>query len=407
MGKGLAILGAFLGIVGYFIATSPAVIVPPFVPENSPTLLFPPWPIFRSAVALNDFFVKAAAATTPPNVQVLNMITAYWKSNTLFALTSSGILDSIGSGSKSCMQVAAELKLIEHAVCEFMKGGVKLGLLDDGPADIYSISSVGQLLQSETPGSLADFAISMSEATFEAWRGAATLSMKTGDSGFKAALGKEFWEYHNEPKNREMGKRFDLAMKSLAFGSLGGILSSWAPPTPDIVFCDIGGGVGTSAAHFLQHYPSATAIVLDMEQVIPATISFMKEQDLNDRVSTLGGSFLDTLPSELATCDVFFMKYILHDWPDAESIQILKNVKSVAKPGAKIVLAEQVLETGISDSMEVAKSLMSLNMVASCPMGAMERKFGDYASLLAAAGVEKEAKLIVTRDIMSVIEVEV
>ena len=48
-----------------------------------------------------------------------------------------------------------------------------------------------------------------------------------------------------------------------------------------------------------------------------------------------GASFFDALPKELKECDVFYLKFVLHDWGDKECVQILKNIaqKAMNMPG--------------------------------------------------------------------------
>ena len=107
---------------------------------------------------------------------------------------------------------------------------------------------------------------------------------------------------------------------------------------------------------------------------------------------------------ELATCDVFLLKHILHDWSDAESVSILKNVAAAGRPGAKVAIVEHVL--GVSGpGMARAKAMMDLNMMASCPPGAKERSVGEYDALFAATGsLAAPSTVYKMRDILSLVE---
>jgi hypothetical protein len=396
--------GALIAVMCAYIALSvPSGVTPPHVPPGSPTLLFPPWFIFRPAVAINEFFAAAAWATTPPPVQILNMATAYWRSEVLYALTKNGVIDAIGKETMTCDSVATKLKLDPFFVCEYMHAGEKLGLFSEKNG-LYDLTEAGAIVQSDAPGSLRDMVLMINEETLQAWRASGTKSMHSGESGFKEAFGEEFWTYHNAHPDQEA--QFDRAMKSLGFGATGAILSDWKPPKEKITFCDVGGGIGTTAAIFLEHYPNMHGIVFDQESVSERGKAFMSERGFADRSKIVGGDFFKPFPSELSDCDIFFLKYILHDWGDKESTDILRNIKSVAKAGAKIVLTEQVLNTA-GVSMETTKSLMSINMLASNKAGAKERTLEEYAQLFTAAGIEGKPKLIPLRDIMSVVEVDV
>jgi hypothetical protein len=398
-------VGLLAVLAGYVVMTSPPGVTPPFVPEGSPTQLLPPWFVFRPAVALNEFFKAAALATTPPQVQIFDMASAYFRSETLYALIKNGILDVVQESSKSlgCVDVATKLKLQEHAVCEYMRAGLLLGLLTNGKVKgEYSITPVGALVvKDDSPGSLRDFALMINEETTQAWRAAGTKGIASGESGFYEAFEQEVFPYHNDHPEQEA--QFDRAMKSLSFSATGEVLSDWTLQT-DAVFCDIGGGVGTAAAIVLDHYPDMKGMVFDQPTVTARSNEFLKEKGLSDRAKALGGDFFAPFQSDLAACDIFFMKFILHDWPDTESIEILKNIKAVAKPGAKVALAEFVMETA-GTAMETAKALMSINMLASCKYGAKERNIEEYSALFKAAGFDKEPQLIPLRGLASVVEI--
>ena len=64
-----------VAFVAILIGTSPTGVTPPNIPPHSTTTMLPPWPIFRVAIALNEFFEAAAWATRPPPVQVKSLAT--------------------------------------------------------------------------------------------------------------------------------------------------------------------------------------------------------------------------------------------------------------------------------------------------------------------------------------------
>jgi hypothetical protein len=111
------------------------------------------------------------------------------------------------------------------------------------------------------------------------------------------------------------------------------------------------------------------------------------------------------------------MRFILHDWGDDDCIRILKQIKQAASTqnnnGTAVVktlaIMEQVTDTNAGAAMEQAKTLMSINMMASCPFGARERTMEEYAQLFAAAGYSgaNQVRLIPLREIYSVLEVEI
>ena len=123
------------------------------------------------------------------------------------------------------------------------------------------------------------------------------------------------------------------------------------------------------------------------------------------RGAAVGGSFFDAFPPAFRACDVFVVRGVLMDWPDAEATTILRRVAEAAKPGAKLVVNEFVLGTA-GKMMERAKHLMDLNMAASCAPGARVRAVADHRALLEAAGVDLASfSHLRIRSIVDVLEV--
>jgi len=395
---------ALAGFLGYLIGTCPSNVNPPHVPATgSPMPDIPPWPIFKLAVSLNDFLRRATEATTLPRVRVIELSTARWHSHVIFILTKNGIFDAVNSTPLSCEDTAAKLKLHQDFLCRVMVAGETLGLLSrtDGK---FGTTPTSALLLSDVVGSQKSFVEMINNPAWDpAWVALANQSLRAGESGFEAAHGTNFWDYAAERPAVEV--EFDGAMSSFTAAAAGSILSSYAFPVNGTL-CDIGGGEGGTLRLVLDHYPGASGVVFDRPTVAERATAALGAAGLSDRARGIPGSFLDdSLPSEMATCDTFILKHILHDWDDASSIKILKNIQAVAKKGAKLLVVEHVI--GVSSAgMERSKAMMDLNMMASCPAGAKERSVPEYEKLFTVAGLSKPVKLVPMRDILSALEVE-
>jgi len=392
-------------IVSLMVASSPPGIAPPERPEGS-TAFRPPWFVFKLVVRLNNFFEKMAAATRPPHVRVKTLATAYWQSEVTYSLTISGVIDAVGEiGPATCLGVAAQLKLHRSFLCRMMSAGEGLKLLNVDSHGYYSLTSAGELLQSSHPKSVRDFFLMNNEESRHAWRAGVTSSLKSGESGFKEHFGVEFWEWHDDPNNVGQKGQFDLAMKSLSKEMVGSLLLEWAPPKLDAVVCDLGGGVGHILVAIAQHYPQLGGILFDLPPVAKRAAANFAESGLDGRLKTMGGSFLEPLPAQLEQCDVFYTKFIMHDWPDEECVTILRNIAAVAKRGASFVTTDFILDLD-GEVMETGKRLADINMLAAQPAGAQERTYDEFVSLFTGAGLMATPKLIRMRDVVTTMVVE-
>ena len=106
------------------------------------------------------------------------------------------------------------------------------------------------------------------------------------------------------------------------------------------VVVDIGGSHGSISIALVQKFPSLHCIVQDR----PAVAKLGREKlpsELTDRVSFMEHDFFTEQPVKHA--DVYFLRWILHDWSDTYAIQILRALIPALRPGAKIVICEMVL----------------------------------------------------------------
>lgn len=391
---------------------------PPFIPPESPTSLIPPWFAFNIGCKLHQLFKNLAFATQPPDAYVIDLATSYWNSEVGYVLTKNGILNTLESEtSASCETVAEKLNLQPFVVCRYMEAGKNLHLLSkDASTKEYSLTPHGSLLT--TNGGMEDFFTFVNEDTAKAWRAMGTEGIKNGGkSGFEIVFNESVWEYLD--KRPAVEAQFGRAMMSLNPGSMGAFLLDWTPPSEDAVFCDIGGGIGSLLGDVLLHYPKMTGIVFDLPSVTKRAKVHLAELGLDDRARAIGGNFFDNdFPEELAECDVFMLRYIIHDWDDDSSVVLLNNIKNVVKKDTSnskkmVVVMDQIIETGAPAFLEKAKSLMALNMLSSNIYGARERSVDEHVKLFEAAGYKNVAlgsgsatKLIPMRTIQSLVQVD-
>lgn len=102
---------------------------------------------------------------------------------------------------------------------------------------------------------------------------------------------------------------------------------------------DIGGSHGHLMEAILSHYPGVQqGTVQDLPGVVDqATVP----DELQDRMSF---EAYDFFTEQKRQADVRIFRVILHDWPDADVVKILRNQIPSLEPGNHIILHEQVVE---------------------------------------------------------------
>lgn len=77
----------------------------------------------------------------------------------------------------------------------------------------------------------------------------------------------------------------------------------------------------------------------------------------HSRMERIGDDFLGEI---LIRANAYLLRWIIHDWDDDKAVTILENVRSAARPGARLVLVESVIpETADCDMSK----WMDMNML--------------------------------------------
>ena len=108
-------------------------------------------------------------------------------------------------------------------------------------------------------------------------------------------------------------------------------------------FVDVGGAHGSVSFEVARKVPSVKCIVQDL----PLILSTAKAPaDVEQRIEYMPHDF--HTPQPVKGADIYFFRWIYHNWSDKYAISILKNLIPALKKGAKIVANEFLLpEPGV------------------------------------------------------------
>ncbi|KAK6523136.1 hypothetical protein TWF694_006031 [Orbilia ellipsospora] len=128
---------------------------------------------------------------------------------------------------------------------------------------------------------------------------------------------------------------------------------------------DVGGGLGGFCLELSRLYPSLGFVIQDREQIVKkAELDFWPRENPTaiheGRVKFLKHDFFQENPTKGA--DIYWMRYIIHDWADDYCIKILKGVKAGMGPHSKLLICDQVMNTTNGDPyLESAPDLLPAN----------------------------------------------
>ena len=142
---------------------------------------------------------------------------------------------------------------------------------------------------------------------------------------------------------------------------------------------DVGGSHGSISIALAHTFASLRFIVQDRLQVVQEGEAKLPA-DLRGRICFAEHDFFSEQPVQSA--DVYLLRWILHDWPDAYAVRILRALIPALKPGARVLICEQVLPEPETISPYEARGLRSMDLAMLEFHNAKERDADDWASLL-------------------------
>lgn len=110
--------------------------------------------------------------------------------------------------------------------------------------------------------------------------------------------------------------------------------------SPGGVVVDVGGGQGAFSQFLAASTRHLRFIVQDSAAVANSGEAALPE-DLKERIDFMPHDFFTEQPIKGA--DVYFMRWILHNWSNKYCLQILRNLVPALKKGSRVVLYEFLL----------------------------------------------------------------
>jgi SAM-dependent methyltransferase len=252
---------------------------------------------------------------------------------------------------------------------------VTVGLAETDGSGRFWLTETGTLLCSESPGSMRITAQVLLAADHRRAWGRLADGVRTGQSPFVLEHGQKVFDYYaHHPEDRE---RFSRMMSNLTGAMEPGIVAAAPGLSRFHRICDLGSSRGTLLMGLLQRAPHAHGILFDLPDLANAARPLLAEHGWDARIDAVGGDFFQAVPA----ADLYTMKWILHDWSDEQSVQILRNIRHAAQPGASVWIIESTLPADDSPSFA---TLMDVNML--CMTDGQERTVPHYHRLLREAG---------------------
>lgn len=311
--------------------------------------------------------------------QVIELIFGRWRSQILYAGVKLELFDALASGSKAADRVAKELNVDGGMLYRLMRALGSLGVLQEDQTKTFSLTPAGQLLRKDHPQSLrAMTLLEEGPEHYAAWKHLSALIQEGAQNGFAREFGAGAFEY--AAQNPDYRAVFNDAMSS--YSGMDKMLVLQALEAYDFSrishVCDVAGGHGYMLCSLLAKYRHLKGTVLELPNVVlNKELLWAKKMGVADRCAYVAGDMFRAVPA----ADAYILKRILHDWNDAECLQILSTIHGAAPKQARVLIIEQVVPGPQTSHFS---KLFDVHMLV---WGSgLERTLEEYAGLLERSG---------------------
>lgn len=307
---------------------------------------------------------------------LIEMITGCWKTQVIGQGVAFGLFDALAEGPSTGTALAEAASANADGVTRLLRALATLGLVEHLPGDRFALTAQGQLLCRDAPDSLNGMAGHWAGRLWDSFTNIGE-SVRTGEACVPS--GPEHFA-----EQQANAAEADVFNRAMAEGSLrvGRALAAAYDFSGFSTVMDVGGGYGALLVGPLESTPDLKGQVFDMAVLREPALTYLAEQGVWGRVDYRGGSFFEAVP---AGADCMLIKFILHDWNDARSLNILRNCGAALGNGTMLIIERIVPEqVGPADTDVVRGDLVMMSV------GGRERTETDYRALLSAAGLTLE-----------------
>lgn len=265
--------------------------------------------------------------------RIMNMASAFYDSCILFTASDLGVFAKLAElGSADAKVLASALSLSERGTRMLLDTCVAIELLEKS-GDVYSNTPESTAFL--VPGSPADLsgAIRYNRDVYDAW-GRLRDFVTSGRPVEKP-------EFHLG-EDAERTRIFVLSMHYRAI-AIGRAVIGEIGVAGRKTILDVGGGPGTYSMLLAQKNPEAHCIVLDLPEVIAVAEGLIRQEGLQERVTTLPGDYKTTaFPSGMDVVNFFG---VLHQEAPEDIVALFRKAYDALNPGGALNVMDMMTDS--------------------------------------------------------------
>ncbi|MET7622246.1 methyltransferase [Streptomyces sp. NPDC005408] len=353
----------------------------------------PPARVVRTVEGVRARLQHLTRKLAPAPFALLELAQGSMVTQAIYVAAELRVADALEDGPLTVQELAREVDADPEALYRLLRLLAGHAIFAEQSDGRFRLTPMADALRVNAPVSMRDIAVLMGHPIhWEDW-GHLLDSVRTGEPSLPKLRGMGAFEFLEA--NPAYGKVFIGGMGAMSDTETLPILAAYdfSRFSTIVDFC---GGRGTLLAGILQQTPGARGILYDPRVDNNGAADFLKEEGVADRCTIAGGDLFDAPP---AGHDAYILKHIVHDWPESQALEILKNVRESISEDGRLLLMEMVPPS--SGNSPHAAKLVDLWLMLL--VGGRERTQEQYGELLLGAGFRLE-RVVQTAAPISIVE---
>ncbi|MER5868821.1 methyltransferase [Streptomyces sp. NPDC002044] len=299
--------------------------------------------------------VPVPAHTPQPAMRLRELVFGAACAAAVRAAARLGVADALGDEPATAAGLAAAVNAEPQPLHRLLRALTCYGIFAETEDGAFVHTEMSRLLREDDPHSLRYISLWCTEPwTWAAWPRLDD-AVRSGGSVFQDLYGKGFFEYLHQDAH-ESAHVFNRAMTTSSTQSALDV-AELLDLTGVSVVADIGGGQGHVLASLLEKHPDVRGVLLDLPGVVAKADPRLRDGGpLAGRTGIVPGDCREAVPVD---ADLYIIKNIL-EWDDESTRRTLRNVRGAARPGARVVIIENLVDDSPSMKFTTAMDLLLL-----------------------------------------------
>jgi hypothetical protein len=352
----------------------------------------PPARLVRAVEAVRARWQRIGQRMVPGPIALLELSMAAMITQAIHVAARFGFADLLTEGSLPAAEIAERAGTDPDSTHRLLRLLASYSIFAQEKDGRFRLTPMASALRRDVPGSMREIALLVGDPVEREHWSHLVSAVRTGDPVIPTLRGMGGYEFL--AANPDFAEVFEGGMGNLSKLETDPIIAAYDFSRYHTVV-DVFGGGGALLAAILGQAERSRGVLVDARAEKLGAEKVFQEAGVAERATVDLTALFDPPP---AGGDAYLMKHILHEWPEATALDLLRNVRSVIGETGRLLVLEFIVPEG--NGQHPAKLVDLWLMVL---MGGKERTAAEYADLLQRAGFRLD-RVVGTASALSIIE---